>query len=104
MRAIFLILILVVLLVIAALATGMVDIRQTSPATAPTVTAQDGKINATPGTAPTFDIETGTVGVGTNQTAVKVPSVEVKRDGATVAVPTVEVRRPADPPATSNAQ
>ena len=96
MRAIFLILIVVVVALIVAIGTGLIDIRQTSPAVAPSVEASDGKLTTQPGKAPTFDIETGSIGVGSSQTKVKVPSIEVKREGATVAVPSVEVRPPAE--------
>ena len=96
MRAILLILIVVVVALIVAIGTGLVRIPQTSPAVAPRVEMKDGKLTTQPGQAPTFDIETGSVGVGTSNRTVQVPSVEVKRDGTTVAVPKVEVRPPAD--------
>ena len=95
MRAIFLILIVAVVALIAAIQIGLIDIRQTSPAVAPGIESNDGKLTARPGQAPSFDVETGSIGVGAGQ-KVAVPSIEVKRDGATVAVPRVEVRPPAD--------
>jgi len=64
---------------------------------------EDGKLTAKPGQAPTFDIETGSIGVGSSQTKDKVPSIEVKRDGTTVAVPSVEVRPPAETNTTNTA-
>lgn len=94
MRAILLILILGIVAAIAAIATGLVNVSQTREARAPTVAAGDGSIRAEPGQAPRFDVETGSVGVGTREANLPVPKVEVKRDQATVAVPTVEVRRP----------
>jgi hypothetical protein len=94
MRAILLILILGIVAAIAAIATGLVNVSQTREARAPTVAASDGSIRAEPGQAPRFDVETGSVGVGTREANLPVPKVEVKRDQATVAVPTVEVRRP----------
>ena len=94
MRTILLILILVIVAAIAAIATGFVNVSQTQQAQIPTIEARDGSIRAEPGQPPSFDVETGSVGVGTREANVAVPKVEVKRDKATVAVPTVEVRRP----------
>ena len=96
MRAIFLILIVAVLALIVVIGTGLVDIRQTSPAVAPSVEASGGKLTTAPGQAPTFDVQTGSIGVGTSNRTVNVPSIQVKRDGTKVAVPSVEVRPPAD--------
>ena len=90
MRAIFLILIIGVVALIAAIHFGLVDISQTRPAQAPTVAAEGGKISATGGQTPKFEVETGSVGVGSREQNVTVPSVRV-------AVPVVEVRRPAKP-------
>ena len=94
MRAILLILILAIVAAIAAIATGLVDVSQTQQAQVPTIEARDGSIRAEAGQAPRFEVETGSVGVGTRDANVPVPKVEVKRDQATVAVPTVEVRPP----------
>lgn len=94
MRAILLILILAIVAAIAAIATGLVDVSQTHEARVPTIEARDGSIRAESGQAPRFEVETGSVGVGTREANVAVPKVEVKRDQAKVAVPTVEVRRP----------
>jgi hypothetical protein len=93
MRAILLILIIAVVALIAALQTGLIDINQTRPATAPTVEAGDGAIRTQAGQAPAFEVETGTVGVGTREANVAVPQVEVRRGQATVKVPAVDVRR-----------
>jgi len=92
-RAILLLLILVVVALIAAIATGLVDVSQTRKAEAPRIEAGDGAIRAEGGQAPRFEVETGTLGVGTRDANVAVPRVEVKRDSAQVKVPSVEVRR-----------
>ena len=89
MRAIFLILIIGVVALIAAIHFGLVDITQTRSAEAPTVAADGGKITATGGQTPKFEVNTGSVGIGSREQNVTVPSVKV-------AVPVVEVRRPAD--------
>ena len=94
MRAILLILILMIVAAIAAIATGLVDVSQTRETRVPTLEARDGSIRAQAGQTPRFDVETGSVGVGTREANVAVPKVEVKRDRATVDVPTVEIRRP----------
>lgn len=93
MRAILLILILAVVALIAAIATGLIDVSQTREARVPSVAAEDGSIRAQGGQPPAFEVQTGSVGIGTREANVAVPRVEVKRDEATVKVPSVEVRR-----------
>ena len=93
MRAILLILIIAVVALIAALQAGLININQTRPATAPTVEASDGAVTTSAGQAPKFEVETGSVGVGTREANVAVPEVEIKRGQTTVKVPAVEVRR-----------
>lgn len=93
MRAILLILILVVVALIAAFATGLVSISQSREARAPKIEAADGAIRAQGGQSPAFEVQTGSVEVGTRQANVPVPKVEVKRDKAKVDVPSVEIRR-----------
>ena len=92
MRAILLILILAVVGLIAAFATGYIDISQTRPAKAPGIEASNGSIRAEAGQAPAFEVQTGSVQVGTEETNVAVPQIQVKRDQAKVAVPTVRVQ------------
>ena len=98
MRAVFLILIVAVVALIAAVLTGMIDIRQTQPAVAPGIASEDGKLVARPGQTPAFDVETGTIGVGTGKT-VAVPKVEIQPSDTRIAVPSVEMRRPGTAPA-----
>lgn len=93
MRAIFLILILVVVALIAAVSTGFLDISQTREARAPNLEAGDGTIRAQGGQSPAFEVQTGSVEVGTRDANVAVPKIEVKRDQAKVEVPSVELRR-----------
>ena len=93
MRAIILILILAVVGLIVLVATGLLDINQTRSAEAPQVSVTENGVTAQGGQAPAFDVETGTVSVGSEPANV------------TVAVPTVQVN-PADgnqaQPATTN--
>ena len=77
MRAILLILIIAVVVLIAAIATGMLDVSQTRQARAPDVDVTKDGITATGGQAPTFDVETGTVSVGAKPANVVVPAPTV---------------------------
>lgn len=92
MRAVLFILILAVVAVIIAVATGFLDISQTRQAEVPTVSATENGVVAQGGQAPAFDVETGSVTVGTRQANVAVP------------VPEVQVRPPAGEQAPDNAQ
>lgn len=78
MRAILFILILAVVALLIAIGTGLVDISQTRPAAVPNVDATRGGVTASGGQAPAFDIETGSVAVGTRQANVVVPTLEVR--------------------------
>lgn len=79
MRAIFLMLIVAVVGLIAAIQLGLVDISQTRPAEAPSISVESGVIRAEAGQTPAFDVETGSVGVTVRDANVAVPVVEVKR-------------------------
>ena len=104
MRTVIFILILAVVVAIVAVSTGMVSVFQTRPATAPTVQARDGKVEVRKGQAPAFDVQTGSVGVGSKQAQVPVPTVKIERGEKNVSVPAIEVR-PAQPAnAAGNAQ
>jgi hypothetical protein len=77
MRAILLVLILAVVAIIALVATGLIDIRQVRGAKAPDLSATSNGVTAKGGQTPSFDIETGSVSVGTRDAKVKVPAVTV---------------------------
>ena len=62
-----LILIVAVIIVIAAMATGFLKISQTREAKAPQVTATRNGVTAKGGQAPAFDVETGSVKVGSKE-------------------------------------
>jgi hypothetical protein len=81
MRAILLILIIIVLVVIAGVATGYIDINQIRGARAPQVAATGNGITAKGGQAPAFDVETGSVSIGTKNTTVKVPALIIHKPG-----------------------
>ena len=77
MRAVLFILILAVVALLIAIATGFLDITQTRGAQAPDVNVNRGGVATSGGQAPTFDVETGSVSVGTTRTNVVVPTVRV---------------------------
>jgi len=98
MRAVFLILIVAVVALIAAVLTGMIRLPMTQPAVAPGIETVDGKVVVRPGQAPAFDVQTGSIGVGTGKT-VALPKVEIQPSDTRIGVPSIEVRRPGDAPA-----
>jgi len=78
MRTIILVLIIVIVAIIGAVATGFLDIQQIRGAKAPEVVATGNGIVAKGGQAPSFDVETGSVKVGSKDATVKVPKLEVR--------------------------
>ena len=79
MRAVLLVIIVAVIAIIAAVATGFLNINQIRGAEAPQVTATANGVTAKGGQPPAFDIETGSVKVGTTEAQVKVPSLVVEK-------------------------
>jgi hypothetical protein len=77
MRAVILVLVVVIIAAIAAIASGFVDINQIRGAKAPEISATRNGVTAKGGQAPAFDVETGSVKVGTTNTTVKVPQLQV---------------------------
>ncbi|WP_309610562.1 hypothetical protein [Sphingomonas sp.] len=89
MRAVLLILMVVVVAVIAGFATGFLHLNQTQTARVPSVAVGNGGVTATGGQAPTFEVQTGSVAVGTQRRDVTLPKVNVP-------LPSVQVHRPTD--------
>lgn len=87
MRALLLILIVVVVAGLVAFGTGFLKLSQTQPAKAPEVSATRNGVTAKGGQAPAFDVETGSVKVGTKETTVKVPALVVEKPGQNQAEP-----------------
>lgn len=81
MRAVILILIVAIVIIIAGVASGFLNISQTRQAQAPQLTATHNGVTAKGGQAPAFDVETGSVKVGSKQATVKVPEVTVQKVG-----------------------
>ena len=97
MRAVLLLLILLVVVAIGAVATGLVNINQVRPAQAPEIDASRQGIEASGGQTPKFEVDTGQVAVGSRETTVKVPAIEVRPADAAP-------QNGAAPGATQNAQ
>jgi uncharacterized protein YggE len=83
MRAILFILILAVVAAILAFVTGFLDISQSREAKAPDLSVSGSGVSARGGQTPSFDIETGSVAVGTKPANVQVPTVRVNPPDAT---------------------
>ena len=99
MRTVFFILILGIVALIVGVSTGLINVSQTREARAPGVSATGGKIEAHGGQTPAFDVQTGTIGVGSKTVNAPVPTLKVERGVQQVTVPALEVRRPGNAPA-----
>jgi hypothetical protein len=106
MRAVLLILILAIVALILAVASGFIDISQTREAKAPQVSATGNGITASGGQSPAFQVETGSVQVGTGTANVAAPTVSIEPKNTQVPVPKVTVNRPGaqTQPVTNSAQ
>jgi uncharacterized protein involved in outer membrane biogenesis len=78
MRTLILVLIIIIIAIIGAIASGFVDVNQVRGARAPEVSATHNGVTAKGGQAPAFDVETGSVKVGSKETTVRVPQIEVQ--------------------------
>ena len=87
MRAIILILILAVVVILAGVGTGFIDIDQIRGAQAPDVSTTENGVVAKGGQTPAFDVETGSVTVGAKDATVKVPQVQVNPPANNQATP-----------------
>jgi hypothetical protein len=88
MRAVLAILIVALVLIVAAIASGYLNIRQIRGGSAPAITATRNSVSASGGKAPAFDVETGSVKVGTKETTVKVPTLKVQKPQGNTAAAT----------------
>lgn len=77
MRAIIFVVIVAALAIIAAVASGFLHVNQTRSAKAPQVSTTGNGVTAKGGQAPSFEVETGSVQVGTRNATVKVPDIKV---------------------------
>ena len=79
LRTIIFVLVIAILVVIAGIATGFLDINQIRGAKAPQISATGNGLTAKGGQAPAFDVQTGSVKVGTQEKTVRVPAVVVDK-------------------------
>ena len=79
MRAVLFVVIILVLVIIAGIATGFLNINQTRDAQAPAISTTGKGVTAKGGQTPAFEVETGSVKVGSQQKTVSVPKLEVQR-------------------------
>lgn len=77
MRAVLFILIIAVLVLLAGVVTGFINIDQIRGARAPAITATHNGVQAKGGQAPAFDVQTGSVEIGTKTANVTVPELKV---------------------------
>jgi hypothetical protein len=82
MRTVIIVLILAIVVLIGGIASGFINVSQIRGAKAPQVSATNNGVTAKGGQAPAFDVETGSVKLGTKDATVKVPAVEVQRPAA----------------------
>ncbi|MEO7786294.1 MAG: hypothetical protein ABIR77_00510 [Sphingomicrobium sp.] len=87
MRAFFLILIIAIVGLILAFASGFLHLNQTRSAEVPSVAVTKGGVVTTGGQSPSFEVETGSVAVGTQRREVTLPKVALP-------LPSVQVNRP----------
>ena len=105
MRKIILVLIIAIVALIAAIQLNLLSFRQDRPAAVPGVEVTSNGITATGGQTPTFEVQTGTVAVGTRDAtvAVPVPTLRVRSPGNNEVAP-APAPAPAPPPAPAPAQ
>ena len=94
MRAIIFVLIIAILLIIGGIVTGLINISQTKQAQAPQLSTVNNGVSAKGGQAPAFKVQTGSLKVGSAETNVKVPVVQVQKPA----------QQQPQQPATTNAQ
>jgi hypothetical protein len=79
MRLVIFVLIIAVLVIIAALATGYLNIDQIRGARAPQLSTTNNGVIAQGGQTPAFDVQTGSVRVGAQEKTVTVPKLVVEK-------------------------
>lgn len=86
MRGILALIGLVAIAVVVLMALGMLKIEQQQGATLPTV-----RFGAEGGQLPKFKAETGSIGIGSTNKTVEVPTMEMRN--TTVTLPTIQVKQ-----------
>ncbi len=81
MRTVLFIVIVAVVVIIGAVVTGFINVREIRGASAPSITATRSAISAKGGQSPAFDVETGSVKVGTKESNVAIPTLQIQKPG-----------------------
>jgi hypothetical protein len=79
LRSLVFLLIVVVVALMIAIASGFLNINQIRGAQAPQLSATRNGVSAKGGQAPAFDVETGSLKVGAKQQTVRVPALVVQK-------------------------
>jgi hypothetical protein len=87
MRAVILILIVAIVAIIVAVASGFLNVKQTRSAEAPAISTTSNGVQAKGGRTPAFDVETGSVSIGSKESTVRLPEVQVQRPQQNQAAP-----------------
>jgi predicted S18 family serine protease len=74
MRAILVLLIVIVLVAIAGISLGYINVSQTKTASLPSIKVEGGS-------APAFDVKTANISVGSEKHVVETPTVNVQKPG-----------------------
>ena len=82
MRTVIIVLIIAIVVLIGGITSGFINVSQIRGAKAPQISTTSNGVTAKGGQTPAFDVETGSVKLGTKDATVKVPAVEVQRPGA----------------------
>ena len=86
MRGLLVLIGLIAIAVVVLMSLGMLKINQSSPGSLPTVA-----LDLKGGKLPSIQAETGSVGIGTTNTTVQMPTMEMTN--TTVTLPTIEVKQ-----------
>ena len=97
MRGLLALLGLAAIAIVVLMSLGMLKVTQEQGATLPSVT-----FDAKGGQLPKFKAETGEVGIGSTNTTVQLPTVELKN--TTVTLPTIEVKQAGNTTAPASGQ
>lgn len=87
MRAVILILIVAIVAILVAVGSGFLNVKQTRSAEAPAISTTSNGVQAKGGRTPAFDVETGSVSVGSKESTVRLPEVQVKKPQQNQAAP-----------------
>jgi len=87
MRAVILILIVAIIAILVAVGSGFLNVKQTRSAEAPAISTTSNGVQAKGGRPPAFDVETGSVSIGSKESTVRLPEVQVQKPQQNQAAP-----------------